>query len=67
MKQCLYALQGLIYELRMMSIPISGSSFIYGDNMSVNHNTSRPEPILRKKATQFAVMQSMNQLSWMSP
>ena len=33
-----------------MGIPISGSSYIYGDNMSVVHNTSRPESVLRKKS-----------------
>ena len=33
----------------MIGIPISGSSYIYGDNMSVIHNLSRPESILRKK------------------
>jgi len=26
-----------------------GPSFIYGDNMSVIHNTQRPESVLRKK------------------
>ena len=33
-----------------MGIPISGPSYIYGDNMSVIHNTSRPELVLRKKS-----------------
>ena len=33
----------------MMGIPISSSSCIYGDNMSVVHNTFRPESVLRKK------------------
>ena len=32
-----------------MGIPISGPSYIYGDNMSVIHNLSRPESVLRKK------------------
>ena len=27
------------YELRMMNIPISSPSYIYGDNMSVVHKT----------------------------
>ena len=48
MKQGIDALQGLRYKLRMMGIPISGPSYIYGDNMSVIHNTSRPELVLRK-------------------
>ena len=34
----------------MMGIPISSPSYIYGENMSVVHNTSRPEFILRKKS-----------------
>ena len=55
MKQGIDALQGLRYKLRMMGIPISGPSYIYGENMSVVHNTSRPESVLRKKS-----MQSVN-------
>ena len=31
-------------------MPLSGPSFIYGDNMSVIHNTQRPESMLRKKS-----------------
>ncbi|KAL7536852.1 hypothetical protein ACHAXR_007436 [Thalassiosira sp. AJA248-18] len=34
-----------------MRVPISGPSFIYGDNMSVIHNTQRPESTLKKKST----------------
>ena len=34
----------------MMGIPISCPSCIYGDDMSVVHNTSRPESVLRKKS-----------------
>jgi len=34
-----------------MGVPLSGPSFIYGaDNMSVIHNTQRPESMLRKKS-----------------
>ena len=50
MKQGMEALQGLRYKLRMMGVPISGASFIYGDNMSVIHNTQRPESVLKKKS-----------------
>ena len=50
MKQSINALRGLRYKLRMMGIPISGISYIYGDNMSVVSNTSRPESVLRKKS-----------------
>ena len=38
------------YKLRMMVIPISGPSYIYGNNMSVIHNSSKPESVLRKKS-----------------
>ena len=50
MKQGINAPRGLRYKLRMMDIPISGPSCIYGDNMSVVGNTSRPESVLRKKS-----------------
>ena len=50
MKQGIDALRGLRYKLRMMGISISGPSYIYGDNMSVINNTSRPESVLRKKS-----------------
>ena len=33
-----------------MCVPLSGPSFIYGDNMSVIHNTQRPESTLKKKS-----------------
>ena len=41
---------GLRYKIRMMGIPISGPLYIDGDNMSIVHNTSRPESTLRKKS-----------------
>ena len=31
------------YKLRMMDITISGTSYIYEDNMSVIHNASKTE------------------------
>ena len=67
MKQGIDALRGLWYKLRMMGIPISSPSYISGDNMSLVNNTSRPESVLKRKETQFAIMQSMNQLQWESP
>ena len=33
----------------MMGVPLSGPSYIYGDNMSVIHNTQRPESTLKNK------------------
>ena len=50
MRQGIDDLGGLIYQIKMVGILISGSSYIYVDNMSVVHNTSRPESILKKKS-----------------
>ena len=50
MKQGIDLLKSLRYKLRMMGILIFSPSYIYWDNMSVVHNTSRPESVLRKKS-----------------
>ena len=50
MKQGMETLRGLRYKLRMMGVELSGPSYIYGDNMSVIHNTQRPESTLKKKS-----------------
>ena len=42
------------YKLRMMDIPMSGASYIYGDNMSVIHNNSKPESALKKMCNAIA-------------
>jgi hypothetical protein len=34
----------------MMSVPVKGPSYVYGNNMSVVTNVSRPESTLRKKS-----------------
>jgi hypothetical protein len=44
------ASRGLRYKLRMMGIPLDGPTYIFGDNMSVIHNTQRPESVLKKKS-----------------
>ncbi len=49
MKLGMEALRGIRYKLRMMGIPIAGPTYVYGDNMSVIHNTQRPESTLKKK------------------
>ena len=49
MKIGMETLQGLQYKLCMMGAPILGLSLIYGDNMSVIHNTQRPDSTLKKK------------------
>jgi hypothetical protein len=50
LKQGMEALRGIRYKLRMMGVELSGPSYIYGDNMSVIHNTQRPESTLKKKS-----------------
>ena len=49
-KQGIDALRGLRYKLGMMGFPISSPLYIYGDNMSVVYNISRPESVLKKKS-----------------
>ena len=44
MKIVMATLQGIRYKTSMTGAPISGPSYIYGDNMSVIHNTSE-EPV----------------------
>jgi hypothetical protein len=34
----------------MMGVALSGPTYVYGDNMSVVHNTQRPESFLKKKS-----------------
>ena len=48
-KQGIDSLRGLRNKLRIIVIPISCLSHIFGDNMSVIQNTLRPESVLRKK------------------
>ena len=50
MKQGMESSWGLWYKLRMMGVPIARPTYTYGDNMSVIHNTQRPESMLRKKS-----------------
>ena len=50
MKQGMEDVRGLCYKLRMMGVQISGPTYVFGDNMSVIHNTQRPESTLRKKS-----------------
>jgi hypothetical protein len=42
---------GLRYKLRMMGVALIGPIYIYGENMSVVHNTQRPESVLKKKSS----------------
>ena len=50
MRTALETAQGIWYKLRMMGVPIDSPIYIYGDNMSVIHNASKPESTLKKKA-----------------
>jgi hypothetical protein len=49
MKHGIETLRGLRYKLRMMGVPVSGPSYVYGDNKSQVTNSSRPESTLQKK------------------
>ena len=50
MKIGMESLRVLRYKLLMMGITIWGPLLIYGDNMSVIHNTQKPESTLKKKS-----------------
>ena len=41
------------YMLYMMGVPISGPSYVYGDNMSVIHNTQHLNLTLKKTSNQI--------------
>ena len=49
MKVGLETLHAIWYKLRIMGAPISGPIKIYGDDISVIHNTSKLKSILKKK------------------
>jgi hypothetical protein len=50
MKNDIETCHGLRYKLRRMGVTLSGPTFVYGANMSVAHNTQRPESVLKKKS-----------------
>jgi hypothetical protein len=50
----------------MMGVTLSGPTFVYGDNMSVVHNTQRPESVLKKKSNSIFTMQCVSLLPWES-
>jgi hypothetical protein len=51
MKNGIETCRGLRYKLIMMGVTLSGPTYVYGDNMSVVHNTQRPESFLKKKSS----------------
>ena len=50
MKTGVEALRAIRYKLCIIGVPLTGPTYIYGDNISVNYNTSRPESTLKKKS-----------------
>jgi hypothetical protein len=48
-KHDIKTLRGLRYKIPMMGIPLSGPTYMYGDNQSQVINSSRPESTLKKK------------------
>eukprot|EP00956_Cyclotella_meneghiniana_P019238 scaffold32809_cov47-Cyclotella_meneghiniana.AAC.3 len=50
MRHGVETLRGIRYKLRMMGIPVDGATGIFGDNMSVVNNSSKPESTLKKKS-----------------
>jgi hypothetical protein len=49
MKHGIKMLRGLRYKIRMMGIPLSGPTYIYGNNKSQVTSSSRPESTLNIK------------------
>ena len=54
MKQCTEYIRGLRFKLRMMGIPCTEPSFVFGDNKSVLNNVSMPDSVLKKKCHSIA-------------
>eukprot|EP00804_Cyclotella_cryptica_P014188 CCRYP_005613-RA/>CCRYP_005613-RA protein AED:0.39 eAED:0.39 QI:0/-1/0/1/-1/0/1/0/105 len=50
MKHDIENLRGNRYKLRMMGVPVKGATYVYGDNMYVVTNSSKPESTLKKKS-----------------
>ena len=50
MKTGVETLRGIRYKLTMIGVEVSGPTYVYGDNMSVIHNTFKPESVLKKKS-----------------
>ena len=50
MKQGVEALRGIRFTLRIMGVKIDRRTYVYDYKISVLHNTSRPESVLKKKS-----------------
>lgn len=53
MKHGMETCRGIRYKLRMMGVPLTTPTYIYGDNMSVINNTTKPESVLKKKSNEI--------------
>ena len=49
MKHGIETMRGLQYKLRMLGVPLTKPTYVYGDNKSQVTNSSRPESTLKKK------------------
>ena len=54
MKQCCEYVHGLQYKLRMMGISVNMPTYIFGDNQSVQANTTNLHSTLKKKSSSIA-------------
>jgi len=66
MKHGIEKLRGLRYKLRMMGIPLTGPSFIYGDNKSQITNSTKPESTLKKKCNSICYHAVRESLPWVN-
>ncbi len=57
-------LRGLRYKLRMRDVALDSTTHVYGDNMSVIKNTSKPESTLNKKSNAVCYHAVREQLLW---
>jgi hypothetical protein len=54
MKTGIELVEGLRFKLRMMGVPLDGATCVIAGNMSVVHNCTRPESVLKKKSCSIA-------------
>ena len=54
MKQAMDILEGLIYKLRMIGIPVEGEARVMCDNMAAVKSGSNPDARLQKKHNSIA-------------
>ena len=54
MKTAIDMIEGLRYKLRMMGVPLVGSTAVFCDNQSVVKNSTAPESVLKKRHNAIA-------------